>query len=316
MRQRNRTSPNRIGACAAIAAMVLGGGLAMLPLTPLHAADCLTAPNGAAPKGAHWYYRLERETKRQCWYTRAKSAAPTAAVAEAAAPEPAAAETPPPPPLSPPAPRNLSDARAEYVPTRELTDSNRGNVTPQQQPAEPFAAADAVAAPASPDLQSQRVAFANRWLERQAAQSDAAATSSERPADTTEIAAVTPSATTPAPVAADNSLWLLIAGLAAALGLAALIAHLVMRFGAPRPIIRRDEALYHDAIDDVAIPEPRSEAPWIEPAAPVHAAHVAADELDDEPPPMNWLRIARDRAQSAPSDDAIEQLLAKAPRPS
>ncbi|ABD87860.1 hypothetical protein [Rhodopseudomonas palustris] len=311
MRQRNRTLSS-----AAVAAWMLGSGAAMLPLGSLQAADCLTAPNGAAPKGSHWYYRLERETKRQCWYTRAKSAAPPTAVADAATPEPAAAETPAPAPSSTPAPRDLSDARAEYLPTRELTDSNRGNVAPPPQPAEPFAAAGAVAAAASPDLQSQRVAFANRWLERQAAQSDATATSGETAAATTEPATHAPTAAAPAPAAADKSLWLLIAGLAAALGLAGLIAHLVMRFGAPRPIIRRDEALYHDAIYDVAIPEPPSEAPWIEPAAPVHAAHATADELEDEPPPMNWLRIARDRGKSAPSDAAIAQLLAKASRPS
>jgi len=30
--------------------------------------ECLRAPNATAPKGSHWYYRIDRTTKRQCWY--------------------------------------------------------------------------------------------------------------------------------------------------------------------------------------------------------------------------------------------------------
>src|SRR5690349_9525465 len=49
-----------------------------------HAAteQCLAAPNGAAPKGQHWYYHADRATQRKCWYlhdtvpTVAQSAAP------------------------------------------------------------------------------------------------------------------------------------------------------------------------------------------------------------------------------------------------
>ena len=32
---------------------------------------CTEAPVGLAPKGEHWYYRLDRETHRKCWYIRA-----------------------------------------------------------------------------------------------------------------------------------------------------------------------------------------------------------------------------------------------------
>ena len=32
--------------------------------------DCLTAPKGATTAGSHWYYRIDRATKRQCWYLR------------------------------------------------------------------------------------------------------------------------------------------------------------------------------------------------------------------------------------------------------
>src|SRR3954447_20069547 len=30
--------------------------------------NCLSGPKGAAPAGSHWYYRIDRPTKRKCWY--------------------------------------------------------------------------------------------------------------------------------------------------------------------------------------------------------------------------------------------------------
>jgi hypothetical protein len=32
--------------------------------------DCLTEPKGNTPQGQHWYYRIDRGTKRHCWYLR------------------------------------------------------------------------------------------------------------------------------------------------------------------------------------------------------------------------------------------------------
>ena len=32
--------------------------------------DCLSAPKDQTPEGSHWYYRIERGTKRHCWYLR------------------------------------------------------------------------------------------------------------------------------------------------------------------------------------------------------------------------------------------------------
>jgi hypothetical protein len=51
--------------------------LAVLPIVVLllpsdsfarDAGECLAAPNGASPRGSHWYYRLDRTTRRKCWY--------------------------------------------------------------------------------------------------------------------------------------------------------------------------------------------------------------------------------------------------------
>jgi len=52
---------------------------------------CLSGPKGALPAGGHWYYRVDRATKRNCWYIgeeKDKSAriAPKDSTASAAAP--------------------------------------------------------------------------------------------------------------------------------------------------------------------------------------------------------------------------------------
>ena len=53
---------------------VFASFLASAPLaTVSHSAtgaadDCLAGPKGHAPQGAHWYYRIDRTTKRHCWY--------------------------------------------------------------------------------------------------------------------------------------------------------------------------------------------------------------------------------------------------------
>jgi hypothetical protein len=30
--------------------------------------ECLSKPNAASPRGSHWYYRVDRQTRRRCWY--------------------------------------------------------------------------------------------------------------------------------------------------------------------------------------------------------------------------------------------------------
>ncbi len=48
--------------------------LAGTPLTTVsHSAvpaadDCLSKPKGQAPEGSHWYYHIDRASKRHCWY--------------------------------------------------------------------------------------------------------------------------------------------------------------------------------------------------------------------------------------------------------
>ena len=63
--------PRPFRSIALVAALLISGaGVTVLSATA-RADDCLTAPNSAAPQGSHWYYRLDRASQRQCWYTRA-----------------------------------------------------------------------------------------------------------------------------------------------------------------------------------------------------------------------------------------------------
>jgi len=53
------------------------------------AEECLAKPKDGAPQGQHWRYRLDRNTKRQCWYLRNKDEAPSQAAASAPSEKPA-----------------------------------------------------------------------------------------------------------------------------------------------------------------------------------------------------------------------------------
>ena len=116
---------------------------------PQTAADgCLSTPKGATPAGSHWYYRIDRVTKRQCWYLReeadtaddkfARAAPPASAPAAASAAEdPASAQQ------RTITRKSISDARAEWVSQQQ----------PRAEPAKverTVAAVPAVAVPNSP----------------------------------------------------------------------------------------------------------------------------------------------------------------------
>jgi hypothetical protein len=74
---------------------ILSAFLIMVPATILltteaTAEQCKASPGGAAPRGMHWYYRVNRATNKHCWYlepggAHVKSHTATAAVADALA---------------------------------------------------------------------------------------------------------------------------------------------------------------------------------------------------------------------------------------
>jgi hypothetical protein len=113
--------------------------------------NCLSAPKGSTPAGGHWYYRLDRSTKRKCWYVRDEnSKAAKAASVQQEAPPPAETATPPQPAasMSP----SVADARAELTSPQADT---------KQKPASAFDnAPSTVSAPGSGSLVSAR------WLDQ------------------------------------------------------------------------------------------------------------------------------------------------------
>jgi hypothetical protein len=121
----NRTA---ILASAVIAGVASVISITSIQVSPARAADeCLTTPKASTPAGGHWYYRLEKGTKRKCWYlgnAGAKiSKTTTAATSTSDDPqdvaEPAAEATPAPPAPAPQKPirKSVANARAELVPS-------------------------------------------------------------------------------------------------------------------------------------------------------------------------------------------------------
>jgi hypothetical protein len=91
---------------------------AATPATQAAADSCLSAPKGATPSGSHWYYRIDRVTKRQCWYLREESDTADDKFARAAPPASApasAAEEPASPQQRTITRQSIADARAEWI---------------------------------------------------------------------------------------------------------------------------------------------------------------------------------------------------------
>jgi hypothetical protein len=69
-----------------LTSVIAGASIASMFVNTAGAAEeCLAKPKDGAPQGQHWYYRLDRSTKRQCWYLRDKDDASS----QAAVPAPA-----------------------------------------------------------------------------------------------------------------------------------------------------------------------------------------------------------------------------------
>src|ERR1700683_1865405 len=64
---------SRAAACIAVVAQLLltGIGAGLLTNNAVAADNCAGAPGAAAPKGQHWYYRVDSVNHRKCWYLHA-----------------------------------------------------------------------------------------------------------------------------------------------------------------------------------------------------------------------------------------------------
>ena len=224
------------------------------------AADCLTSPKGAAPQGQHWYYRLERSTKRQCWYLRAagdKNGTRAAQTAQTTSDTPTA---------DAPAPQQhmAQDARAEYLSppssgAAAKTPSALARApaaTPTQQSAEQATDGSALQ-PATPwpDAPTASAPPATQPAPAVVAAAQPGAKPSKSPSP---VALAAADSTVDKPTGSLQTLLLVICG---ALALAGILASVTYRFAGGR--VRVQPANRHSHWDDWE-PEKQdaSRAPW------------------------------------------------------
>ncbi len=263
--------------------------------------DCLTAPKGATTAGSHWYYRIDRATKRQCWYLREEGDKSTRATPPVSAPATSAAAAEPAEQPSRTITRKaISEARAEYI-----SQQSRAEQTPPAN----LASQTTGAATSTPAVQdSKRTAGANvlaptplattRWLEgtganassnpadvRTAAVANSSADQQQADAEPVQQPALQqPALLQPATgnnfAAADSStkptasLQMLLVVMAAALALAGITVSLVFRLGrirARRAMQRQRRAMWDSVKNKRSAPQPRS-APQTRAAPPARSA--------------------------------------------
>ena len=248
---------------------------------PQAAADsCLSAPKGATPSGNHWYYRIDRVTKRQCWYLREESDtaddkfARAAPPASAPAPAPAStAEEPSPPQQRTITRKSIADARAEWISQQPRAEPNSPAKVERTAAAIPAPAVQNSPRAAMPNVLAPAPLSSMRW-------NDAPTTRAlTNPADL-QVAAANPPAGQPAPAeevqqpAADQvapapadaatakptaSLQKLLLVMAAALALAGLTVSATVRIGrmrARRAMRRKRRAMWDSAKTKRRSPQP------------------------------------------------------------
>ncbi|MCP3443714.1 hypothetical protein [Bradyrhizobium sp. CCGUVB14] len=244
------------------------------------ASDCVASPKGVAPQGQHWFYRVERGTKRQCWYLRAEGTKDGAK--EGAKPIQSAQATTDTPSAAPAAPSSVQNAHAEYIAQQTNPAAN----------APASAAAATPQAPGASDANAAQPSVATRWPD--AALASPAPQPSVATAAAPAAASVQPSAkpaASPVTLAAaeapadkpTGSVQMLLLVIGGALTLAGLLASVIYRFAGRRARARAaDRRVNWDHRQDDA----DSRAPWHTEPAPrvVRPLPVDFDAMRAEAP--------------------------------
>jgi hypothetical protein len=204
------------------------------------AADsCLSGPKGSAPAGSHWRYRVERDTKRKCWYLgeEKKTAKAAPAQQDAAAPDAAAASADAPPAQSAPAQAApVQPASPQAAPAMRPTVANARAELPAQGNIAPANATVEQADPAATPTNAPSSAVSARWFDAQSMGGSngprLAATQTTAAAPAEAEVAPEPAAPAPANVAterASSSTQMLLIVMVGALALAGLVGALVFK---------------------------------------------------------------------------------------
>jgi hypothetical protein len=288
-----------------------------------HAEECLAGPKGAAPQGSHWYYRVHRASKRNCWYVR--ESGPKPAQSATAAAVPAATSSPSRTAVAQPNPAQAQRARPQtVVPLQPAVANARAEYAPMQDaanaaapPAAPAGSAFEAAPSADPQAGTQRWSLASRWSDQGDPataddQSAGIAVPDQQAAasDATPMLATNSQATSAPVQSTIGSIWMLLSALIGALALAGALVGTIIKFGnASQPKVRRDANGRPDIWGAAA-----NEGWAAEHRAVVDLGRRVVAEEQTEPPMMNWIKIARERHTAATQSDEIERLLAQAPR--
>jgi hypothetical protein len=273
------------------ATAVLIGSLASVTLivaanVKAHAADnCLSGPKGTAPKGSHWYYRIDHATKRNCWYVRAEGEKPATSQNSSVTKASPQADAP----LRP----AVANARAEASPT-DIGLSSGVAATPA-----PSGAAENRQAANVPGTDNQQSMVASRWLD--GASADSTNPSAPEPADSGAKAVSPAPPVAEVPLAAAEmpsasgfrSVQPLLLAIIGAIALASLMAGVIFKLGGAR----RSE---------------RSEVRW-DRRAPWDS--IGAERVPPSPPPAAnapapRAEVARERHEAIIPNEIV-QLLSK-----
>jgi hypothetical protein len=246
----------RIASWLSLLCLVLVAEAVVTGRTSRAADECIAKPTGAAPQGQHWYYRVDRATKQQCWYLAAEGAKIRAPARQAASAE----RTPAPKPAGiarTSAPKSVVQPRAEETVDEALIDGKADDVAEKDPPT--FASIDWRALPTSTFSTAGETLLPN--VERLVPQS------------TDDVRAKSPTAAPGSEVDAEEpptlGIGFLLAVLGSALGLAGIIVYALVKLAASPSNLRDLVAVKPKPArkQSAAKPRPASRGPY--PAATV-----------------------------------------------
>ena len=298
---------------------------------------CLSGPKGSLPAGGHWYYHVDRATKRTCWYigeekgktAKAAPAAQDPSSAAKAAPTNAADSAPPPQP-SASLRKSVADARAELTAPQTNVAQDASAGVGQQATRAANVDNSPRAAAANPDTQSSTIS--SRWPEASsvppsgsfqlaAANASASAQPDTQPAPPPNVVPAAPAATGSALDRQSYSTQMLLLVMASALTLAGLVSAVIVRLNRtrkPADELRSEWPAPWDSIHTDLAPQPmfRLEEPPTAPAeAPTRREHSTRRELSTHREyPLRRAAASRDPRAPDDPDRRIAEMLQRLAR--
>ncbi|MDB5584128.1 MAG: hypothetical protein JWR80_9304 [Bradyrhizobium sp.] len=222
---------------------------------------CAPGPKGTLAQGGHWYYRVDRATKRHCWYI-GEEKDRTARTASRVSSSSATAANYAPPRQDADVPKSIADARAELPSPQARVEPDADVIGGQRAPQQAVNIENNQRAKPQ-DASPQRSLVASRWPESAgvnlSADAGPAIASPEPNPPSNSRAALPPALATVTLAAADTSsekqfgsIQMLLIVIVGALSLAGLMGSAIYRLGGMRWNKRREIRPERRAIWDLA----------------------------------------------------------------